>query len=186
MGNSAKNVTAAKPKKSGAIFVAPIGTELPTDAKSVLAETYKCLGYCSEDGVKNKNSAESEGIKAWGGDTVLNLQKAKEDTFTLKLIEALNIDVLKTVYGSANVKGTDVKTGLTITANSDETEELVWVIDMVFRNNTLKRIVIPDAKISEVAEIVYKDNETVGYENTLSCIPDEKGNTHYEYIQTAS
>lgn len=58
------NVSAAKPKLSGAIFRAPLGKDLPKDAKSKLNEAFKELGYASEDGLTNENSADTESIKA--------------------------------------------------------------------------------------------------------------------------
>lgn len=47
----------------------------------------------------------------------------------------------------------------------------------------LKRIVIPCAKVSEVGEINYADEDAIGYETTVQAINDTQGNTHYEYIQ---
>ena len=41
----AKNVTAAKPKVGGAVWRAPLGTALPTDAKTELDAAFKSLGY---------------------------------------------------------------------------------------------------------------------------------------------
>lgn len=181
------NVSAAKPKVGGALYRAALGTTLPTDATTNLANTFVCLGYISEDGMTNSNSPESDSVKAWGGDTVLTYQSGKEDTFSFTLIETLNVDVLKMVYGSSNVTGTLTgTTGIKVTANSDEAEEAVYVFEMVMRNNAVKRIVIPDAKIAEIGDIVYADEEVAGYEITLNAMPDNTGATHYEYIKRAS
>lgn len=81
---SKANVTAAKPKASGAVFSAPLGTTLPTNAKSELDAALKTLGFISEDGLTNENSPESEDVKAWGGQTVLSSQTDKKDTFKYK------------------------------------------------------------------------------------------------------
>lgn len=183
--NNVANVTAGKPKIGGAIYRAPLGTTLPTDASSTLSAAYVNLGFVSEDGVTNSNSPESDEIKAWGGDTVLNLQTAKPDTFKYTLIEALNAEVLKYVYGDDNVTGT-IQTGLTIKANSKDQAANIIVVDMVLNGGTLKRIVIPKGKVSEVGDIVYQDGGAVGYDTTLTALPDTDGNTHYEYILNAT
>lgn len=175
-----KNVSAGKPKIGGAIFRAPLGTELPTDAKLALDSAFKELGYCSDDGITNSNSPETDNVKAWGGDTVLDLQTSKEDSFQYKLIEITNVDVLKAVYGDDNVTGT-LDTGITVKANSNEAEPCAWVFDMILKN-AIKRIVVPSASVTEVADIVYKDSEAIGYETTIKATPDSSGNTHYEYI----
>lgn len=180
----AANVSTAKPKVGGAIYSAPLGTVLPVSAITELPATFVGLGYISEDGLTNNNTPTSENIKAWGGETVGSVETEKEDTFTYKLIESTNPDVLKEVYGQNNVTGT-VETGITIKANATPLEEHVIVVDMVLKGKVLKRIVIPRGKVTEVGEISYADADAIGYETTLTAISDTEGNTHYEYIQKA-
>lgn len=185
MSQTVSNVSTAKPAVAGAIYIAPKGTSLPTDSTSTLNAAFKAMGYVSEDGVTNNNSPTTETIKAWGGDNVIVYKSEKPDTFQYTLLEALNIDVLKYVYGSSNVSGA-LATGITINANNKVDEEFAVVIDMIMRGNVLKRVVIPDGSVSEVGEITYKDDEAVGYNTTLTCMPDASGNTHYEYIKQAA
>lgn len=176
-----KNVTAGKPKVGGAMYRAPLGTVLPTDAVTQLDQAFKALGYISTDGLTNSNTAEHTAVKAWGGDTVLNDQTDKKDTFKFTLIEALNPEVLKAAYGNKNVEG-NLDKGITIKANSEEQEACCWVAEMILREGALKRIVIPNGQVTTIGDIVYKEGAPVGYETTVSAMPNEKGDTHYEYI----
>lgn len=182
MAADATNVSTGKPKVGGAIWRAPLGSVLPTDATSALDAAFVNLGYVDEAGVTNSNSPESDNVKAWGGDNVASIQTAKPDSFKYKLIESLNADVLKAVYGTANVT-VDSNGEIKITANASDQEEACWVIEMIMKGSKVRRIVIPDGKISEVGDIVYKDDECIGYDLTVLAVPDTDGNTHYEYIK---
>lgn len=175
------NVSAAKPKVGGAVYSAPLGTELPTDTVIALDSAFVSLGYISDEGLTNENSPETETVKAWGGDTVLNTQTEKNDTFKFKLIESLNLNVLKEVFGQSNVSG-DLETGVTIKSSTDQLEDRSYVIEVVVRG-AVKRIVIPQASVSEISEVTYSDSDPIGYEMTIAAMPDSAGCTHYEYIK---
>lgn len=183
--NTATNVTYGKPKVSGSVYRASTSAALPTSAETELSSTvWTALGYISDDGVTNDGSISTEEVRAWGGDVVLDAQTEKTDKFTMTFIETLNPEVLKVIHGSDNVSGT-LLTGITVNANGDEKEEYAYVIDMIMRGNVLKRIVIPDAKVTEIGEVSYTDAGPVGYEVTLTAYADDDGQTHYEYIIAA-
>lgn len=177
MGNIVSNVSFGKPIPGGSVYNAPLGTTLPTGRDSTLAEAFKCVGYLSEDGITNKNGPSTKTIKAWGGDTVLVLETDKPDEWKLKLIEVLNPDVLKIVYGTDNVSGT-LETGITVRANNTPHTASSWVIDILLNENKIHRVVIPNATIKEISDIVYKDDDLIAYDITLAAMP---GGASFDY-----
>lgn len=182
MANTVANVSTGKPRVSGGIYVAPIGTTLPTSADGTLDTAFKSLGYISDNGLVNNNNITSNTVKAWGGDTVLTTQSDNTDTFDFTLLEGLSIDVLKTVFGDDNVSGSQSE-GIVVKANSKEFEDKCWVVDMVMRNNTLKRIVIPVGRVTNKESVSYTDTSASGFGITVTAFPDATNNTHYEYIK---
>lgn len=177
-------VTTGKPKVTGAVFTASAGTALPTDATTALAAAFKELGYAADSGLTNTHSGNVNKIRAWGGDVVMIIKDEVEDKFSLTLIEVTREDVLKIVHGSGNVSGT-LATGLTVTYNDDDPETNIWVFEIIYSNDVIKRIVIPRGIVSEVGEVSYTDSDAVGYAITIDALVDNSGNTHYEYIAEA-
>lgn len=176
-----QNVSVGEPAIAGAIYRAPVGTTLPTDASTSLGSAFKTFGYISEDGLTNTNSRDTATVKDWSGSDILTLQNGKTDTFKYKMMEVKNVEVLKDVYGDDNVTG-NIETGLTIKANAKELTAHSYVIDTLLSGGYLKRIVIPNGKVTEIADLVYKKTEAMGYEVTITALPDSAENTHYEYI----
>lgn len=182
--NDSTNVTVGKPKVEGAIYCAPISSTLtiPTDATTALDSAYKCLGYASDAGLVNTREFKTGNINAWGGDNVLDYGSMASDKFKFTLIEAMNIDVLKAVYGESNVTG-DLTTGISVSVGSQLPNAYSWVFEIVMTNKAVKRIVIPQAAVTEVGDVSYTDEAAVGYETTISATPDANAKYHYEYIQ---
>lgn len=177
---NATNVSVGKPKVGGAVYAAPVGTALPTSATESLNAAFDELGYVSEDGLTNSNSPESDTVKAWGGDTVLNIQTDRPDNWSLTLIESLKKEVLETVYGASNVT-VDGSGNITVKATAGDMPSMAWVFDIILKGGRARRIVIPNGTISELGDIVYKDNEAIAYNVTLTDVPDTNGVYHYEY-----
>lgn len=177
MANTA-NVAAGKPKIGGAINIADTSATLPTDATTALSG-FTLLGYVSEDGLTQTITRESDNIKAWGGDTILTVQTEFTEEFQFTLVEILDPNVKKVIFGDSNVTGA-LATGITASVNSTELAEHAWVIDMV-QHGATARIVIPNGKVTEIGDIVYADGDPIGYEVTVTALPDASGNCSYEY-----
>lgn len=182
MAQKSEYVSYGKPKIEGGIKVAPIGTELPTTAEGSLDASFKSLGYVSEDGLTNNQSRDTDDIRAWGGDTVLTLYTGSTDEYSFTLIESINADVLKFVYGDDNVTGT-TETGLSVKVNSQPREMKVFVIDTILKGGYIKRMVIPKGEVIQDGEISYTDGDATGFPITVKCNPDESGYTQYQYIK---
>ena len=183
--NTATNVTTGKPNPSGGVYTAPLGTTLPTDATSALSSAFVCLGFVSEDGVTNANDISVSDIKAWGGLIVYSSLDEFTDTFNFKLLESMNVDVLKTVYGEENVTVSGNKVSVKINANSFNSR--VWVFDLALRDGKACRIVIANGAITARGEINYNDSDAVAYDITVTAYPYGTDNdTHEVFFDLAS
>ena len=167
-----------KPKVSGAISIGTESSTLPTDASTELDPTFKGLGYCSEDGVTNSEERDSEDIVAWGGDTVSTRQTTYKESFSFTPIE-VNPTVARATYGDDNVTVTAGK--MTVRHNSKELPAKPLVIETVPNDKTVCRLVVPRAKLTEKGDATYNDSDPMGRELTYIALPDEQGNTAYEY-----
>lgn len=186
MANTASYVSTGKPNVAGAVYVAPLGTALPTNATSTLDPAkFTCLGYVSEDGLENANEMDVSDIKAWGGNIVYRSLTELTDNFSLALIESENEDVLKNVYGDANVTK-DGSGDITVVIKAEDPQEKVWVFELALRGGRRKRIVIPDGAVTSREAVTYNDSDAIAYGITVSAYPDASNITHKEYLETAS
>ena len=179
MAGTATNVTAGKPRTQGAVFAAAVGSTLPTDAVTALDAAFKDLGFLSEDGVTRSRSLSSTNIKEWGGKVVLITEDEDITTVKFKMIEYLNSEVQKVVNGDENVTGS-LTAGLAITPG-DEMTEHAFVFWQRMRGGVSYRLVVPRGKITAIGDVVYKSNEAVAYDVTITAMVDDAGKPYYEY-----
>jgi len=181
--DNALNVSTGKPKVGGAIFSAPSGTQVPTDAVAPLAPAFENVGFCSDSGLTNEISTDTGSIKAWGGVEVMKPQTSRTESFKFTMIET-NPIALARIFGDDNVIIDSVNpNNFTVKHNAKERDVRPWVIEILLANDRVKRIVIPRGQITALDSITYNDSDAIGYGVTLSCYPsDSEGNTALEYV----
>lgn len=178
MANNSANVSAAKPKVDGAIWWAPAGTDVPTDASTALVEAFVSVGYVSEDGLTEKETRSYTKFKAWGGDTVESSQTEYAKSYGFKMIET-NEATMKARYGADNVTAEGGKVSQ-VKHNATELPEGVWVIEMIIAGKIVRKV-MPRGKIEEIGDIAYNDGNLVAYDVTLGLLPDSNGDYEIDY-----
>lgn len=187
---SSANVTFSKPgtsaNKSGYIWVAPLGTTIPADATAELDKAFVGLGYLSEDGLTEPASFEpGDDIVAAGGDTVAQADPTFSKTWTGTCIEALNEDLLKVAYGSANVTVTPASAtdgSITIKEQAGDIEHHVIVIDEMLKGGRRRRNVMADATFLITGDISHVHTALVNFEFTITAYPTASQPAQTQYI----
>lgn len=188
---SSANVTFSKPgtsaNKSGYIWVAPMGTAVPTDATTELDPAFVGLGYLSEDGLTEPASFEpGDDIVAAGGDTVAQADPTFSKKWTGTCIEALNEDLLKVAYGSDNVTvtdATDTEDGvITVKEQASDLEHHVIVIDEMLKGGRKRRNVMADSTFLITGDITHVHTALVNFEFTINAYPTATQPAQTQYI----
>lgn len=185
MAEEVGNVYAAEPSASGAAFVAPLGTTLPTSVDSPLGGAFVPLGYVGEDGITETSERTTDEKKDMGGRVVKVLQTEYNHSFTFVLLESLNADVLKTIYGADNVTVTPANsvhgTQVKVRKTSKKLPHASWVFDTMDSELGAKyRNVVGDGQVISVGDVVMASSDTIEYEVELKVFETPTG----EYVTT--
>lgn len=177
------NVISGKPKVGGAVFRAPLGTALPTDARTPLAAAFKELGYVSSDGWTRQINKAYEAINAWGGDEVNKSRTEHGVGFSMTLIEDLNAETQKAKWGTAAVTVTAANAThgdlITVTYEGEDTDPAVWVFDMEDQGK-LHRTVFPYAvDTTEGFEQAFSDADVIGLPFEMTAYKDAASGAYF-------
>ena len=179
----ASQVTVGSALATGAIFVAPKGTALPSDATTKLAAAFAALGFTSDAGVTIAESAESSDIIAWEERTTVHTVKTSyKETISFMPIQC-NEDVAKLTWGSDNVT---VSSGKIAAKHSGKTlDPVVIVIETTPREGIVKRY-CGTFQLTERGEQVMDGTQVDGRALTFTSVADANGYTMYEHTATTT
>ncbi len=184
MPNNAKNAVVGSPLVSGGILVAPVGTALPTNEVTAPNVAFLSPGYAADTGVARSEKRDSDTKYAWGGDTLVIVQKSSTVTSKLGLAEYLNPVTQKLIYGDSKVTVTAATSAagnkMTVAGSGAPTPHKSWIFEM-FSGDARIRIVYPDAQITDLDDVEFKNDDISVRGIELTLFPDSAGNYFYEY-----
>ena len=170
---------------TGAVSSGLTTAAAPTGTASAMTG-FTDLGYVNEDGVTitTPESGDTTPIKAWqNGATVRTIRATTEDNPTVAFVlletkkesveAALGVTITQTVTeGSFEIDTTDVATAKS------------WIVDVV-DGAELIRAYVPKGTPTGGVELVFKNDEPIGYNVTLDCERDTTAGYNLKVWATA-
>lgn len=177
---NAQQVTVGAALATGAIWVAPQGTTLPTDAVSTKDAEFTLLGFTSDAGVQISESSTNQTIRAWEARTeVYNVRSEYTESISFMPIQC-NADVAALTWGDTRVT-VDEQTGAIAAQHSADTLEPVCIIiETTPREGIVKRY-CGTFQLTERGAQAMDGTQVDGRQLTFNAIADENGVTMYEY-----
>lgn len=174
MPNNTANITATTPRQEGEFFRALLGTEVPVDAKTALGEPFKLQGYTDEDGFTVTQERETTDKKSYGGVTVYTTQDSYGVSLQVTVLETMNLETKRTVFGDDNVTEDEVTGIIKTRYNSKRLPNSVFVADHL-TDQGFKRQIIENGLVTSVGDIQFVHNEMVKYQLTVTAYPNADG-----------
>lgn len=164
---------------TGELFVAPVGSTLPTTASGALDTAFVGLGYNSEDGVTLSRDVSIEDIPAWQSVTPVR-RVASETTFSLAAtFLQSDVNVVALFLGLGAFTGTTdfIADGSTVQGVTER------AVVLNFADGTIDyRLVIPRAEVTSDGEVNINRTDAAGYPLTFTALAPLSGTTMYSLI----
>lgn len=151
------------------VWVAPVGTPLPTDLSEPPAP-WDEIGWIDEDGLTQERKIDSETLMAWQAGTVVRKRVTSTDnTFAFKALEE-KLSVFGLYFTGATAAAEGALTRVTIPAGTG-VDQRAFVVDAV-DGNIYKRYLIETGEVTDRGEIPHKNDELTVYEMTVTVYGD--------------
>jgi len=137
----------------GNVYVAPVGTSLPTNPTASLSGAWVNLGLISEDGVALSVSPDIQVHRAWQRRQPVRRELVGQDISVSFSLEQWNADTVKLGFGGGTVTGpsSGVYT-YTFPDDEDALDERAMVIDWQDGSTRLYRAVFDQGNVTDAVE----------------------------------
>lgn len=155
---------------SGDVFVAPLGTTLPTSATESLNAAFEALGYLDDTGIAEAQSRTINSIKAFQNAAVVRKITSEHDaTYSFVALET-NPVVLETYYGNYT-DGPDGPDGV-VEVDGADLPHLAAVIDIYDGDDTIRHV-LGSAQVTEQGQTNYGSADAIKRPMTVTAYPSD-------------
>lgn len=176
--NQTGNVSVGKGAAGAYAWIAPYGTALPTDNTTPISTTgYKVLGFIDENGVTFADSTSPTDYNDMSGNAIATTPGAVTKTASFVPVE-LKKSTLDIIYGAANVE--DAEGVIEYTDKGPDQTLWTIVFDFVLGANRKWRVVVPQCRLKEMADLTVNYQTLVGRQNTMAVLYDSTIEGYYK------
>ena len=168
------NVIVGAPDQSattGAVNWAPLGTALPTDARTALPSTWKSGGYVNSDGVTLSLDQGTASIDDWSLGHIRQLLESFTGTVTFTFVQT-DYDTLCMLFGEDNVTQTAATTTsgalIHVAIGPELPDPAAFTFNMKDGDQRI-RLCLPNAQATLGGELVFRANEAIAWSVSLDC-----------------
>lgn len=180
MGIEAKKVFLPTPDQSsatGAVSVAPTGTDLPTTASEKLGAGWESGGYVGDAGISISTNKGTTVIKDWSQSTVRKALSDFDGTITVPFLQVDEF-AAKRLVGEQNtqlIKATaEHGEMLIIDLGADMPDIESYVFSMKDGSSRI-RVIVPCGQIVSIDAVNFVPNAANSWPGTLACYPGPDG-----------
>lgn len=159
---------------NGQVYVAPLGTALPTTTTGALNAAFLGLGYLTEDGVSWSVARETQDFPAWQSfDPVRTAMTGRTVQATFSL-QQWNEDTVPLAFGGGAITGTTPNYKYELPDPEQGTDERSVVIDVQDGTETI-RFVLPRGLVVESVETQFQRGATAVLPITFKLLKPSTG-----------
>ena len=168
----------------GGLWIAPLGTVLPTDVDEPLDDLFRNLGYIGPEGVEVKIDSNTKPIEVWGGDEIGSLRDKFALEYSMKLYQVLSPEVNASIFGTANVSTqaatADQGNRLKVLINSKLPKRCSLVLDSFYEDKIIRQVA-EIAQLSDLGSMKFVHNEPLMFEPSWKVLKGRDGNHVVQY-----
>lgn len=169
---------------AGGLYVAPLGTELPTDVDEPLDPLFKSLGYVSSDGVTINIDGSTTPIEIWSGEEIGSLRDKFAISYAMGLYQVLSPHVNALIFGDGSVSTSAATTAhgnrMKVAISGRMPKRASLVLDAFFEDKMIRQVA-EVVQMSEIDDIKLVHNEPMTFSPTFKAYRGSDGNHVVQY-----
>jgi hypothetical protein len=160
----------------GSIYIAPVGTTLPSTEVDTLNAAFVDIGYVSEEGVSLNFGQEKTGIKAWQsrGFDIRRLLEARNASFSFTIMQ-WNLATLEFGLGADATEDTPGHFKIVPRDPADGADQRAFVLEFADGDDRNYRICAAVVEIEGDVSPTLVRNDVAGLAVTVTAIASDEG-----------